>query len=156
MFLAFKNNRNRSRRTPNSSWAVPINTVLVSDQYAFSESGGTRDIQCFGETSRPTSIDIDVGAQVPTNLRVLAYVDGICKFETTYVMVSTTVRHFKFRVSKNIDYGAKALWRVVSDGPMTYAAVCRFSRKEPLVRQEPKVMSQEQSIERRWNVVSTR
>lgn len=128
--------------------------MLVSDAFSFTESGGQRDIECFGEASRPTSLDIDVVSQVPSNFSVKAIVDGIFKFETTKIMTSTTVRHYKFRIPKSTDFGKQARWWIYSDGPVSYSVVARFSRREPVVRQDPKQQVAESvnvhNVERNW------
>lgn len=155
MFLAFKNFRNRSRRTPNSSWAVPINTVLVSDSHVFPESGGNQSVVCFGDASRPTSLDIDVVSQVPTMFKVRATCGNANRFETTYIMCSTTVRHYKFRCPKSTDFGENATWYVDSAGPLSYSCVARFSRRQPVLRQDPpkQVVAESlnvHNVERNW------
>lgn len=49
------------------------------------------------------------------------------------------VRHYKFRCPKSTDFGSLATWSIASTGELKLSAVARFSRRDPIKWQQPKL-----------------
>lgn len=77
-------------------------------------------------------MDLDVVSTQPQNIYVRAAVDGRTVLQTAYLLSSTTVRHFKFRASRVLDFGKTPTWTLTASGPVTYSGIARFSKKDYL------------------------
>lgn len=99
----------------------------------------------FGDADRPTSIDIDVSGNGTFSVR--AYVNARCVFATVPIVCSSgTVRHYKFRCSKSVDFGSGAQWQIATNATLQSSVVARFSRRDPIVWQKPTVEEEKPDV----------
>lgn len=112
-------------------------------------------IQAFGESDRPTSIDIDVTGSGAFSVTAQMYSGTTATgsmvmrrlFETVPIMsTDAVVRHYKFRCPKSTDYGNRATWSVAATGKLKVSIVARFSRKSPIEWQKPKFVEEPMEV----------
>lgn len=130
-------------------------TVPIS--YVGEPKAGTPvKIESFGDSARPTSIDIDVCGKGSFSIQASNSVMGgvgpyyeipRVVFETVPILVTdAVVRHYKFRAPKSSDFGPHARWSIATTGTLRVSAVARFSRRTPVEWQEVKPPSDEEVV----------
>lgn len=130
-------------------------------------------LESFGDSARPTSIDIEICGKGSFSVQAShtfytedkqqAVVKNV--FETVPILVTdAVVRHYKFRCPKSTDFGEHARWSIAVTGDVRVSAVGRFSRRTPIVWQQPKPFAPstekkkdvtEELLSRNWRYANT-
>lgn len=94
----------------------------------------SHQIKSIGDSSRPTSIDLDVTGNGTFSVQaVCGKTAPRIVFETVPILTtSSVVRHYKFRAPKSTDFSDGALWSIAATGDLTVSAVARFSLRSAL------------------------